>query len=181
MPEANEQPVLEANVEQVLEANVEQVLEANVEQVLEADPSVGLNPNTETYTYTNTSDDDSRVTTTGIANSSASSSLSAKQIEAALDYVAAQWPNHPMTPDQREGWRDALTYMRPGELKPALAQCAGPYRPDAMKVLGVAQSMRETPSPYPVARPMPTDRATYMTSADWLQKCRDILAGKAKP
>lgn len=68
--------------------------------------------------------------------------LSPAAIDAAIEYVAARWPNHPFTASQREAWGDVLVYMRPGELKPALATLASEWRPDADKVLAAAIAHR---------------------------------------
>ena len=82
--------------------------------------------------------------------------LDAHQIEAAIQFVTEHWPEEPMLPSVREEWADALTYFRPGELKPAIERWATSTRPSAGAVLDYVLTNREAPPAAPV-RPKEPD------------------------
>lgn len=84
-----------------------------------------------------------------------SSTLTPEAIDAALEYVAARWPNHPFHAEQREAWGDVLAYLRPKELKPALATLASDYRPDPDKVLAAVHEARRPRHPEFKPEPLP--------------------------
>ena len=81
--------------------------------------------------------------------------LDAHQIEAAIQFIDEQWPENPMLPTEREEWVDALTYIRPGELKPVIERWATSTRPSAGAVLDYILTNRESPPPAPRRPPEP--------------------------
>jgi hypothetical protein len=106
--------------------------------------------------------------------------LSRTQIDDAIRHVEGRWPNQSMSTVQREAWADILSYVRHGELLPALAALAGDYRPDPDKVLTAIRASRPRATPsndWTNSEPAP--------APDWdanragLEMCRQLLKGNA--